>query len=219
MDEYVIFPLTCELEEKINEQDKKINILSNIIEKMETKLDILSKMHDQLMVTVYYIDLQDVLDNAKKMQKLPFKNLSLFNIQSSNKNFLSKKDYNITFQHDTIDTFVMDCDLKFQADKLIIKKIMLPIDSEEIDLSNKIVISKLSFNTQFYNIKKVTMCRLQIKPPRADCREQLYTVIPLRLNDLCRHSFFIEDIEGRSYTDLDKKEISTILNFGKLFKL
>ena len=130
MDEYVIFPLTCELEEKINEQDKKINILSNIIEKMETKLDILSKMHDQLMVTVYYIDLQDVLDNAKKMQKLPFKNLSLFNIQSSNKNFLSKKDYNITFQHDTIDTFVMDCDLKFQADKLIIKKIMLPIDSE-----------------------------------------------------------------------------------------
>lgn len=213
-DEYVLLP-PCDELEKI---EPKIE-LYDIIEKMEKTLTILSNIHNNFMVEFYYIDLQDVLTHVKHFQRLPFKNLSLFNIQASNKKLLSKKDFNITIDQNTNDTFVMDCDIRFQSSKLIIKKIMFPIDSEEIDLSNKIVISKLSFNTQFYNIKKIKLCRLQIKPPRNDCREQLYTIIPLNVNDLCKHSFFTNDIEGKSYTDLTKKEITTIANYSKLFKL
>ena len=190
LDEYVMFPLSyLNLEEKINEQIKKNIELSNVIEKLEMKIILSNKQ----FIKYYYIDLQDVLNEVKRFHSLPFQSLKLLNIQSTNKLFMAK-DFNVTLCED-IDA-LLGC-IKFQTNNLPIKKIVFPIDSEEIDLSDKIVISKLRFD-QFYNIKKVRLCRLQIKPPYK-CRDQLYTIIPLNVNDIWKHSF---DIEGRSYTDL-----------------
>lgn len=188
------------------EINKKLYLLSETIKELSEKATPL--------VEFYYIDLEDILNNVRKFQQLPVLDQTILNIQTSNKKLLSK-DFNITIYSDTIDTFNTEGELKFYADELIIKKIIFPIDVEEVDLSNKIVISKLSFNTQFYNVKKVKLCRLQIKHKK----DNLYSVIPLKVAHLCRHSFFIDEIEGKSYTELNKKEISTLSTFGKLFKL
>ena len=177
----IIKKIQTELLEMRKNKMKRIEKLENKVIKMEDemkddirlrndmtiKVEVLEQLNNNLMVTFYYISLHDVTSHFKKFQRVTESKIFVHDVkhlQNGNELFLKKERYfNATIELNKDNDVDGLLDAEFMCipihDKLIIKKIEIPINSEKVDLSNKIILN-VSEIQKFYNVEKLKICRL-----------------------------------------------------------
>ena len=180
----IIKKIQTELLEMRKNKMKRIEKLENKVIKMEDemkddirlrndmtiKVEVLKQINNNLMVTFYYISLHDVTNHVKKFQRETESKIFVHDIkhlQNGNELFLKKEKYfNATIELNKdndvdglLDAESMCIPNQIHDNKLIIKKIEILINSEKVDLSNKIILN-VSEIQKFYNVEKLKICRL-----------------------------------------------------------
>ena len=166
------------LETKLKENKfRRIEDLESNFKELEKREDvqILTRMHNNLMVEFYYIELSDVMQCLKKFQNsYLYKgneehrvNHIAYLKKRNEENLKLKINRNICLTvNDDIQQIleekknINEC-FEFVVDEstiLNVKKIEFPVHSKVVDLSNLIIISSKNAIHHFYNIQKLKIC-------------------------------------------------------------
>jgi uncharacterized coiled-coil protein SlyX len=167
-----------ELQEMRQNKMKRIENIEKKVEDFDSnKFKILKQMNHNLMIEFYYVDLKKVVEYIRDFQ---IKGASLLKIGSiptyinervsvmkkNNEVYLQRQNFknvNVSIPSENELKRETKCEtFKFIAEDLIVKKIEIPIDSKIVDLSNKIIISRLDIIQHFLNIQKLIICPYQI---------------------------------------------------------
>jgi hypothetical protein len=177
--------LVKKLESKVIEVEDKIKDDIRLRNDMTIKVEVLEQLNN-LMVTFYYIDLHDVTNHVKKFQRETESKIFVHDVkhlQNANELFLKKEKYfnaTIELNKDNDIDGLLDVDfmrIPNRDVKLMIKKIEIAINSEKVDISNKIILN-FSEIQKFYNLKKIKLCRL-----RYSYTNELIYISPIKLKE------------------------------------
>lgn len=225
--------LETKLEENKFRRIEDLESKFKVLEKRED-VQILRRIHNNLMVEFYYIELSEFMQCLKKFQANCIckgnegHRLHVASLKKTNEENLNKKiNRNICFtENDDIrqileekknirESFAFIVD---ESTKLNVKKIEFPVHSRVVDLSNLIIISSKDAIPHFYDIQELKFCPYTIRKSSLGIESIIYLTrenyisniqhkdLPVRVPDYLK---FIEKKQyNESFIDYTIEELS-----------